>query len=99
MKIKEKEQPTKVIFKKVRSGEFKGSIDAYFPEMEANYGNIAVFDETSGHGEADLSYFWKLAPAKPSEYEHTKNTLERAYGYKLRVVQKLQGDEPPWRNR
>ena len=100
MKVKERNDPevTKVIFKKVKSGKFKGDVDAFFPNHEANRGKIAGYSQIGQHFEADLGYFWDLAPAKPEEYAPLKKELE-SIGYKLRVMKKLQYSDLPWRGK
>ena len=100
MKVKERSDPevTKVIFKKVKSGDFKGEVDAFFPNHEANRGNISGYSHIGQHFEADLGYFWDLAPAKPEEYASLKKELE-SIGYNLKVVKKLQYNDLPWRRK
>ncbi len=85
---------TKVIFKKHKSGKFKGEVTAIFPDLPANRGHLVCFDTVSGHGECD--YGWVISdtvPATPDEYKDTYDMLTNNYGYNLKVVRRVQASD------
>lgn len=52
-----------VIFKKTRSGEFKGEVHAFFPTLEARPGFIMCYAHVGQHSEASLDFYRACVPA------------------------------------
>lgn len=79
---------TKIIFRKDKRD---GTIVAFFPDFEANYGRIACYEHIGQHGEADLMYYWNdTKKATPEEYTDLYNELTNLVGYDdLTIRQKL----------
>lgn len=85
------DQKTVVIFRKDRSGAFKGMITAFFPYdiyRTDNY-TCTCYVNPGGHSGADFPYcVTQTVLAKPEEYADLKKELERI-GYILDVKQKM----------
>ena len=81
---------TEVMFRKVKSKDFKGTIDAYFPyEINDLKGNITCYSTLGGHSGVTWDYvLTQTVPAKEIEYKALKSELEYNYGYNLKVVKK-----------
>jgi hypothetical protein len=80
---------TEVIFRKVKSGSDKGTIEAFFPYDIADHkGNITCYAHVGQHSGACWDYFlFRTIPANESEYNDLKSELE-SLGYNLKVVKK-----------
>ena len=80
---------TDVIFRKEKSGFFKGEIYALFPhEVETLHGNVMYYAHIGQHTHAN--YEWAIytsVPASPDEYANLKSELEDI-GYELNVIKK-----------
>lgn len=84
-------QSTPVMFRVQRSGPFKGSVTAVFPDQSFDYFNrqIMCFDLLSGHGGCAAEWLrGQTRPATPEEAAPTRRCLEQNYGYTLAVVQR-----------
>ena len=81
---------TEVIFRKVKSGYDKGTIEAFFPYvMNDRQGNILCFSLFGGHGGACWQYLTQnTVPAKEHECNDIKKHLELNYGYNLKIVKR-----------
>lgn len=80
---------TEVIFRKVKIGDFKGTIEAFFPYVINDIqGNVVCYTHTGQHGGASWDYFlFGTIPAKENEYKELKSELEDYYG-NLKIVKK-----------
>lgn len=80
---------TEVIFRKVKSGSFKGTIEAFFPyEINDNSGNVVCYAHLGQHSGASWAYFLEnTVPAKEIDYMPLKRELE-SLGYNLKVIKK-----------
>lgn len=65
----------KVIFRKTKGGE----IIAFFPETEANHGNIMSYMHIGQHSEASLEYYWTTKKATEAEYKTLLDELKLRY--------------------
>jgi len=81
------ETPTPVIFRKDKEN---GSIIAFILDCPANLGCIIYLDRISGHGEADLDYYWNnTVPASSEEYAEMKHWMESAYHYVIKLRHRI----------
>lgn len=80
---------TDVIFRKEKSGFFKGNIYALFPhEVETYEGHVACYFHVGQHSVADYNYCVSTSVlATPDEYADLKAELEDR-GYELNVIKK-----------
>jgi hypothetical protein len=83
-----------VMFRVVKAGEWKGTVEAWFPSLpgtNAYYRDMLTYAHIGQHGSGDIDYMQqKTRNAKPSEYASLKRELESGPdGYKLRVVKKM----------
>lgn len=80
---------TEVIFRKEKSGKFKGEIYALFPyEVETYKGDILLYAHVGQHSHADYNHCINTSiPAKEHEFAPLKRELEEI-GYILRIVKK-----------
>lgn len=70
----------KVIFRKVKSGEFKGTIDAVFPDLPATFGRRVVYSHIGQHSEGSLEWYHsRTVKALPNEYKDLYEELEKVY--------------------
>lgn len=81
---KEKEETNmekvKVIFRKVKNpytGEYEAV--AFFPETEANHGNIMSYMHIGQHSEASLEFYWTTKKATEAEYKPLLEELRAIY--------------------
>lgn len=84
-----------VLFRVVKAGDFKGTVEAWFPGLpgtNAYYRDMLTYAHMGQHGSGDIDYMQKKTRnAKPSEYASLKRELESVpFEYKLRVVKKMQ---------
>jgi len=87
--IEKDQEITKVIFKKdFNKWIQKWEVEAFFPDLPANLGNILCYAHIGQHSEASLDYFYGLPHAKPEEYQNLKEELE-SIGYNLKVYKKI----------
>lgn len=81
---------TKVAFKVIKYGAFKGDVIAVFQDIEANKGRKQIFVLLEGHSEASNDWIrTQTRNAKEKEYSATKFTLENTYGYNLEVINNI----------
>lgn len=80
---------TEVIFRKVKSGDDKGTIEAFFPyDISDLRGNITCYAHIGQHSGACWDYYLRnTVPAKENEYQDLKTELE-SIGYNLKVINK-----------
>lgn len=78
-----------VIFRKEKSGDFKGVITAYFPhEVETSRGEIMCYSHIGMHAYCDYHYcVRKSVLATKEEYSDLYNEL-KSLGYELNVIKK-----------
>jgi len=91
----------KVLFRKDRSGDFKGSITAIFPESWkdntwTNTGNVAGYVHVGQHCECSIAWYQqRTVKASPEEYAELLLELKSVYhDYELKVVQKMNYNRP-----
>jgi len=84
-----------VLFRVVKAGEWKGTVEAWFPGLPGTndyYRDMLTYAHTGQHGSGDIDYMQqKTRNAKPSEYASLKRELESLgpEPYKLRVMKKM----------
>lgn len=83
-------EKVKVIFRK--DGK-SGDILAFFPGAPANFGSILCWDAVSGHGEADLEYYWSTKSVKQEEYRSIAELYSTAYDVALDIRKRLRYDD------
>ena len=77
----------KVIFRKVKSGDFNGDIIAFFPELPATFGNMVCYEHIGQHGEACIDYYYNdTVHANPKEYAELYRELQRIYDDVILVI-------------
>ena len=70
----------KVIFRKVKSGDFKGDIIAFFPELPATFRNMVCYQHIGQHGEACIDYYYNdTVKATSKEYKTLFEELKSIY--------------------
>lgn len=70
----------KVIFRKVKSGEFKGTIDAIFPDLPANFGRRVCYSHIGQHSECSFEWYYShTVKATPEEYKDLYEELKKVY--------------------
>ena len=89
----------KVLFRKDKSGDFKGSVTAIFPESWrdntwVNPGNIAGYVHVGQHCECSFSWYQKnTVKASPEEYADLLQELKSIYesdgDCELKVVHRM----------
>jgi hypothetical protein len=89
-----KEQPQDVIFRAVKTGQFKGDIDAFFPDIPETPGQphktILSYTHVGQHGAASIEYYRdNTRPATEEEYADLFKELTDIIGYKLRVINRI----------
>ena len=86
-----KAEKVKVIFRKAKNPYTKEyEVIAFFPELNANYGNILSYMHIGQHGEASLEFYWETKKAPVEEYKPLLNELNGIYDdCILEVKQKL----------
>ena len=86
------EHITKVIFRKDKGGEFKGSVTAFFPEegYRCDAPHLMMsFQHVGQHGAASIYYYYKdTVSAAPEEYSDLLSELTRM-GYNLKVCKRM----------
>jgi len=83
-----------VLFRVVKAGDFKGTVEAWFPGLpgtNAYWKDMTMYAHIGQHSSGDVDYMQqKTRNAKPSEYASLKRELESGPdGYKLRVVKRM----------
>ena len=86
---------TEVIFRKVKSGKFKGDIFALFPyDVVTLEGDVGCYMHIGQHSAADYNHCINTSiPAKEHEFAPLKRELEEDIGYNLRIVKKRNYDK------
>lgn len=69
----------KVVYRKSRDTWLGDTIEAYFPQAGANYPNIMMVDELSGHQEVPMEHYHKSKAATLDEYAALHNRLVQTY--------------------
>jgi len=89
---------TRVLFRAQRSGEFRDTITAVFPDMverrRANVGTeCTCYAHIGQHSTCSLEWAYaETRPAKPHEYAALKAELEaEPFGYRLEVLSSMRG--------
>ena len=85
---------TEVIFRKEKSGDYKGTIYALFPyEVETYRGDVLYYQHIGQHSAADYFHCIRTSvPAKPGEYADLKRELE-GIGYDLKIIKRRNYDK------
>ena len=77
----------KVIFRKVKSGDFKGDIIAFFPELPATFGNMVCYEHIGQHGEACIDYYYNdTVKATSEQYAELYRELQKIYDDVILVI-------------
>lgn len=81
----------KVIFRKEKSGQFKGYVTAVFPETyDKRRSMFETYAHVGQHSEGSLAWYQSTIAAKPEEYVELLKELRGVYDdVKLKVVQKF----------
>lgn len=93
-----KKEILKVLFRKERSGQFKGSITAVFPESWkdntwVNPGNVMTFDGC--HNEGSFKWYLRTIKAKPEEYADLLAELKKVYDdCEIKIVHRIDYNRP-----
>lgn len=84
-------EKVKVIFRKAKNPYSKKyEVVAFFPEIEANYGNIMSYMHIGQHSEASVEFYWETKKATAEEYKPLLEELKVRYDdCKLVVRQKI----------
>ena len=84
-------EKVKVVFRKAKNPYTKEfEIIAFFPEGDANYGNILSYMHIGQHGEASLEFYHSTKKATEAEYKPLLEELKSIYDdYELIVKQKI----------
>jgi hypothetical protein len=88
-----KEGITDVIFRAIKSGDFKNDVEAFFPEIPETAGQphktVLCYGHIGQHSAASLDYYRdKTRPASPGEAANLKRELE-SFGYVLSVMVRM----------
>lgn len=69
-----------VIFRKERSGEWKGQITAVFPTLPFGYSlRDGLTCYVGQHSACSFAWYWQTVKAKPEEYADLLNELKAIY--------------------
>lgn len=81
----------KVIFRKEKSGQFKGYVTAVFPDTyDKRRGTFDTYAHVGQHSEGSLAWYQATIAAKPEEYAELLKELRSVYDdATLKVVQKF----------
>lgn len=83
------DNPTPVLFRVDKSGEFKGYVTAVFPREVNRNGTFLCYSHTEQHGICTRGWVLsKTRPATPDEYADLKRELE-SIGYTLKVYARM----------
>lgn len=84
-------EKVKVVFRKAKNPyTHEYEVIAFFPEIEANYGNILSYMHIGQHSEASLEFYWTTKKATETEYRPLLEELKVRYDdCKLVVRQKV----------
>jgi len=95
--MKKDKQKTDMIFRKEKSGKFKGDIYALFPHEVCNYnGNVTCYAHIGQHSEANYIHcIQTTVPARKSEYTYLYRELSDI-GYNINVVKRQ--NYAKWKN-
>ena len=87
--MKKDKQKTDMIFRKEKSGQFKGDVYALFPHEVCNYnGNVTCYMHIGQHHEANyILWIQTTIPAQKSEYMDLYKELSDI-GYNINIVKK-----------
>lgn len=73
-------EKVKVIFRKAKNPYSKKyEVVAFFPEIEANYGNIMSYMHIGQHSEASVEFYWETKKATEEEYKPLLEELKVRY--------------------
>lgn len=96
-----KKEILKVLFRKERSGQFKGSVTAIFPDSWkdntwVNPGNVMTFDGC--HNEGTIAWYRDTIKATPEEYSDLLTMLKYLYetnsNIELKIVHRMDYNRP-----
>ena len=87
------EPVTEVIFRKERSGKYKGEITAVFPYILDNYTDwtMMCYVHVGQHSGGCLAWYLDTVPASPEEYKELYDELTQI-GYNLKVIKRINYD-------
>jgi hypothetical protein len=83
---------TRMIFRTVKAGEFKGSVDAVIVDAPANRGYVVCYAHVGQHSEGSREYFReKTRTATPRERSALVRELRGIYG-PIRILKRWPRD-------
>ncbi len=77
-----------IIFRAVKSGQFKGEVTAFFPTFNRGEINLICYSHVGQHGEASREYYYSCRPAKPAEFKELLAELQAIYSPDNLVISK-----------
>ena len=88
----------RVVFRKFKSGEWKGDIIALFPDMVVDYNLVGCYQHVGQHGSANYNHIIsQTVLATPDEYADLLKELKESAGYTdLIIVKRAQVDYSLW---
>lgn len=84
-------EKVKVIFRKAKNPfTHEYEVIAFFPESDANYGNVLSYMQVGQHGEASLEFYYTTKKATEAEYKSLLMELKSIYNdCELIIKQKI----------
>ena len=75
----------------VRKEKFEDqeNLIAFYPDCEANFGNLMSMTFNEGHSETGLAWYWKTKKADPEEVENFIRRYESLNDCKVKLLHKL----------
>ena len=82
---------TRVLFRAIKSGQFKGEVDAVMPDLPGTiawWKDCTCYAHIGQHSACALDWLRDTRPATPSEYKPLAREL-RGLGYRLSIVARV----------
>lgn len=82
---------TIAIFRAEKSGAYKGTVTAVFPEIAGTYdwhATMACYEHVGQHSTCTVGWYQTTRAAKPHEYEALRQELE-SIGYNLDIRRRM----------
>jgi hypothetical protein len=88
---------TRCLFRAVKHGLHKGSVDAVLFDNAANRGMFVYYTHVGQHSEGRWHYYLDATrPTTPEEYADLKAELEQIYGEPITVYRRLPKNFQAW---
>jgi hypothetical protein len=83
-------ETVRVVFRAWKSGDFKGEVNALFPDLHEPRGLVSCYAHVGQHGVADYRYMIRMTrPATQEEYAPLLRELTGApFFYKFHVIKR-----------